>query len=43
MTEVCIARGQTFAPTVSLDALFIAFLKVALCGPGSGVVFGRVA
>jgi chromate transporter len=29
------------APSVSLDALFIAFLKVALCGPGSGIVWAR--
>ena len=29
------------APTVSLDALFIAFLEVALCGLGSGVVLAR--
>jgi hypothetical protein len=29
------------APAVSLDALFIAFLKVALDGFGSGVVWAR--
>jgi chromate transporter len=34
-------NGQTSGPTVSLDALFIAFLKVVLCGLGSGVVWAR--
>jgi hypothetical protein len=34
-------NGQTSAPTVSLDALFFAFLKVAFCGLGSGVVWAR--
>jgi chromate transporter len=34
-------NGQTSAPAVSLDALFLAFLKVALCGLGSGVVWAR--
>ena len=34
-------NGHTFAPPVSLDALFITFLRVALCGPGSGVVWAR--
>ena len=32
---------QVSAPTVSLDALFLAFLKVAFCGLGSGVVWAR--
>jgi chromate transporter len=34
-------NGQASAPTVSLDALFFAFLKVAFCGLGSGVVWAR--
>jgi chromate transporter len=34
-------NGQKSVPTVSLDALFIAFLKVAFCGLGSGVVWAR--
>ena len=32
---------HTSAPTVSLDALFMAFLKVAFCALGSGVVWAR--
>ena len=34
-------NGQTSVPTVPLDALFIAFLKVAFCGLGGGVVWAR--
>jgi hypothetical protein len=34
-------NGQTSPPTVSLDSLFFAFLEVALCGLGSGIVWAR--
>jgi chromate transporter len=34
-------NGQTPAPTVSVGSLFTAFLKVALCGLGSSIVFAR--
>ena len=34
-------NGQTSPPTVSLASLFFAFLEVALCGLGSGIVWAR--